>query len=104
MAILRRTEKAMMRAMCGIKIIEKRRIQELMSLLGSKNTLDGLARESGVRWYGHVLRRALDFEVAERRGRGRPNMTWQRQAKEHINQIGLKREDAIGRVEWRNGV
>ena len=30
MAILRRTEKAMMRAMCGIKIIEKRRSQELM--------------------------------------------------------------------------
>ena len=40
-----------------------------MSLLGLKVTLDGLARASGVRWYGHghVLRRALDFEVAERR-------------------------------------
>ena len=40
-----------------------------MSLLGLKNTLDGLARESGVRCYRHVLRRdngdvlrrALDF-------------------------------------------
>ena len=49
MAILRRTEKAMMRAMCGVKLIEKRRSQELMSLLGLKNTLDGLARASGVR-------------------------------------------------------
>ena len=49
MAILRRTEKAMMRAMCGVKIIEKRRSQELMSLLGLKDTLDGLARASGVR-------------------------------------------------------
>ena len=28
-----------------------------MSLLGLKNTLNGLARVSGVRWYGHVLRR-----------------------------------------------
>ena len=27
-----------------------------MSLLGLKNILDGLARASGVRWYGHVLR------------------------------------------------
>ena len=55
MAILRRTEKkAMMRAMCGVKMIEKRRTQELMSLLGLKDTLDGLAAASRVRWYGHV--------------------------------------------------
>ena len=51
-----------------------------------------------------VLRRALDFEVAVRRGGGRPNMTWKRQVEEHINQIGLNREDAIDRVKWRNGI
>ena len=86
MAILRRNEKAMMRAMCGVKIIKKCKSQELISLLGLKDTLDGLARVSGVRWYGHVLRRdngnvlrrdngnvlrrALDFEVVGRRGHG----------------------------------
>ena len=56
--------------------------QELISLLDLQDSLNGLARATGVRWYGHVLRRdngdilrrALDFEVAERRGRGRPNM------------------------------
>ena len=82
-AILRRTEKAKMRTMCGVKLIEKRRSQELMSLLGLKVTLEGLARLSGIRWYGHalrrdngdVLRRTLDFEVGGRRGRGRPNMS-----------------------------
>ena len=37
-------------------MIEKRRSQELMSLLGLMNTLYGLARASGVRWHGHVLR------------------------------------------------
>ena len=47
MTVLRRTEKAMMRAMCGVKIMEKRS-QELMSLLGLKDTLDGLARASVV--------------------------------------------------------
>ena len=56
MAILRRTEKAMMRAMRGVKLIEKKRSQELMSLLGLKNSLDGIARASEVRWHGHVLR------------------------------------------------
>ena len=83
-----------------------------MSLLVLKNTLDGLARANGVRWYGHVLRRdnidvlrrMLDFEVAGRKVRGRPNMTWKRQVEKHTNEIGLKRENAIDRVKWRNGV
>ena len=56
MAILRRTKKAMMRAVCGIKLIKKRS-QELTSLLGLKDTLDELARASGGRWYGYVLRK-----------------------------------------------
>ena len=48
MAILRRTEKAMMRAICGVKMFEKRKSQELINMLGLKDTLDGLARASGV--------------------------------------------------------
>ena len=28
-------------------------------------------------------------------------MTWKRQVEEHINQIGLKREDVIDRVKYR---
>ena len=87
-------------------MIEKRKSQELMSLLGLKDTLNGLARASGVLWHGHalrrdngdVLRRALDFKVAGRRGRGRPNVTWKRQVEGHTNRISLKRE-----TKWRNG-
>ena len=72
----------MMRAMCGVKIIEKRS-QELMSWLGVKDSLNQLA--TGVQWYGHVLRKALDFKVERRRGCGQPNMTWKRLVEEHIN-------------------
>ena len=47
-----------------------------------------------MRWYGDVLRRdsndvlirELDFEVIEKRGRGRPKMTWRRQVEERIDQ------------------
>ena len=42
--------------------------------------------------------------MAGRRGRGRPNTTWKRQVEEHTNQNVLKREDAIDRVKWRDGV
>jgi len=45
-----------------------------------------MAIASGMRWFGHVLRRdesdvlreALQFEVDERRGRGRPRNTWKK--------------------------
>ena len=61
--------------MCGVKLFEERRIQELKDLLGVEEILDGLAWASEVRWYGRVLRRddddvsrlALDFEVVERK-------------------------------------
>ena len=46
LAILRRTKKNMIRAMCGAKI--EKRSQELISLLGLTDTLDGLAKVSGV--------------------------------------------------------
>ena len=59
----------MMRAMCEVKMIEKKRSQELISFLGLKNTLDGPARASGVQWYGQDLRKAIDF-VSTRRGKG----------------------------------
>ena len=75
-----------------------------MCLLDLKDTLDGLVRASGVQWYGHVLRRAFDFEMAGRRGRGLLIMLWKRQVKEHTDQIGLKKKDAIDIVKWRNGI
>ena len=71
--------------------------------------MDGPARASGVQWYGHVLRRdngdtlrrVLDFEVVGR-GHGQLNMMWKRQEEEHIDQIGLQKEDAINIVKWRD--
>ena len=77
MAILKRTEQAMMRAMNGVRVIEKRSSEELMDLLGLEATLDRPAKANRVRWYGHilrrngddVLRRAFDFEVVGRKGR-----------------------------------
>ena len=46
-----------------------------------------IAKANGVRWYGHVLRRddgpvlrkVLEFEVKEKRKRGRPKKTWKMQ-------------------------
>ena len=81
MAILRRTERAMIRAMCGVKLLDGRNSEELMDMLGMKESLDRMAKASSIRWFGHVLRKedknvmvkALKFEVSG--SRGRPKQT-----------------------------
>ena len=57
MAILRRTERAMVRSMCGVKLVDRKNMVELMGILGLMETLDRMAKANGVRWYGHVIRR-----------------------------------------------
>ena len=58
--ILRRTEEAMVRAMCSQKVVDRKTTEEQMDMLGLRETIDRLATANGVRWYGHVLRRDDD--------------------------------------------
>ena len=60
MEILSRTERAMVRSMCGVKLVDRKNTEELMEMLGLKETLDRMAKANGVRWYGHVIRREDD--------------------------------------------
>ena len=92
-AILRRTERAMVRAMCGEKVVDRNTTEEQMDMLGLKETIDRSATANGVRWYGHVLRRdddsvlriALDLEVSGKRKRGRPGRSkWKRRQRRSI--------------------
>ena len=82
-AILRRAEKAMVKAMCGQKVVDRKAIEEQMDMLGLKETIDRLATANGVRWHARVLRRdgdsvlrvALDLEVSGKRKREQPRKT-----------------------------
>ena len=111
-AILRRMERAMVRAMCGQKVVDGKTTEEQMDMLGLKETIDRLTTANGVRWYGHVLRRdydsvlrvALNVKVSGKRKRGRPRKTWKKQVKEKTEKIGLTKEDALRRDKWRDGV
>ena len=53
---------------------------------------------------GHVLRRALDFEVEGQGRKGRPNKTWRMQVEEESVKVGLRREDTVCRSKWSVGV
>ena len=54
------------------------------------------AKENGVRWYGnvlrrddgHVLRKALEFELKGKRKRGRPKKTWKTQVEKESTWFG----------------
>ena len=48
-AILRRTERAMVRAMCGQKVVDRKTTEEQMDMLEWKETIDRLATANGVR-------------------------------------------------------
>ena len=111
MVILRRTKRAMVRSMCGVKLVHRKNTEELMKMLGLKETLDKMAKANGVRWYGHVrrddesiLEKAMMFEVNGPRKRGLPKQSWKKEVEENIKNIGLRVEEATDRARWREGV
>ena len=61
----------MVRAICGVQLKDKKRPTDLIFMQGLCETIDQLAMANCVRWHGHVLmrfdghmlRRALDFEI-----------------------------------------
>ena len=89
----------MVRAMCGVQLKDRKRSMDLMLMLGLNETIDQLAMENSFRWYGHVLRRehghvlgrALDFEVEGQRKKGRTERTWKKQVEDESVKVGLRR-------------
>ena len=82
--VLQRTERAMIRMMCGVRLGDRKRNEELMQMLELDVDVVTLVRRSSLRWYGHVLRReeesgikrALGFVVEGNRDRGPPRLSW----------------------------
>ena len=93
----------MVRAMSGVQLKDRKRSMDMMFMLGLNETIAQLAMANSVCWHGHVLgredghvlRRALDFEVEGQRKKGRPKRTWKKQVEEESVKVGLKREDAL---------
>ena len=76
--------------MYGVKLLDRRNSEELMDMLGIKESLDRMAKASSTRWYGHVLRKkdedvivkVLKFEVSGTRGR--PKQTRKKQVENEM--------------------
>ena len=107
--VLQRTERAMIRRMCGVKLEDRKNTLGLMERVGLNESVLEVVKRNGLRWMGHVLRRGddnpikmawqLDEDVV--RGRGRPKMMWKDNIKKEARKCGLKEEDAKDRARWR---
>ena len=53
---------------------------------------------------GHVLKKALEFEVKCKRKRGRPKKTEKKEVEKKSKSFGLEKKDAINKARWRVGV
>ena len=102
----------MVRAMCGVQLKDRKISTDLMFILGLNENIDQLTMAKSVRWYGHVLsredghvlRRALGFEVEGQRKKGRSKRMWNGHVEEEGMEVGLRRDDALCRSKWSVGV
>ena len=100
------------RAMCGVKLVNKRNTVELMDMLGLKEAADKLAIANGIRWYGHVLRRpeedvlmkAIVHKVDGKRKQDGLRIKWRDHIEGLMRRIGLRKKDVADRCRWREGV
>ena len=111
MGILRRTERAMVRAMCDAKLADRKNSEDIMNMLPLNQTIDKMAKVSEVRWlgqvlrkdYGDVVRNTLEFNVEGRKKRGLPKRT-RKQVEEERLKVGLNLTNAHNRTKWRECV
>ena len=93
--------KSIVGAMCGGHLKDRNGAMVLMLMFGLNETIDHLAMVNGVFWYGHVLRRevghwlrSIEFEVKDKRQKGRPKRTWKREVVEERKKVCMSREVA----------
>jgi hypothetical protein len=63
-----------------------------------------------LRWFGHMQRRPADAPICngvirrtgnKKRGRGRPNLTWEESVKRELKDWCITKELALDRREWK---
>jgi hypothetical protein len=108
---LERTERMMVRWMCGVSLKDRICSQKLLDRLGIVGVAERVVR-SRLRWFGHVERKSDDdwvlkcreMSVAGARRRGRGRKTWMECVEEDMHRLHLISEDALDRGVWRNGI
>jgi len=107
---MNRTEMSMIRWMCGVKLNERKKNEELRELLGLE-PVSLMIKKSMLRWFGHVerkddndwVKRCITWEVEGIR-ETRPEKTWWDCVKNDMESLGLTQKDAQSRSKWRRRI
>ena len=105
-----RTERSMVRRMCGVSLKDRQRSGDLLKRLGIVG-VEEIMDNSALRWLGHVERKGdLDWvsncrriEVEGEVCRGRGMNTWGGRMDQLMKKNGLRLAMAVDRNLWRNG-
>ena len=105
---LERTERMMVRWMCGVSLKHRLSSQELNRRLGVLAVTE-VVRQGRLRWFGHLERKdgeewvsaCRSITVTGEKTRGRSRKTWEECVKNDLKQLGLKKEWAQDRIVWR---
>ena len=47
--VILRTERVTVKSMCGVELVDRKKMEELMEMLGLKETVEGMAKANGVK-------------------------------------------------------
>ena len=97
---LNRSEMSMIRWICGVKLNERKKSEELRELLGLE-PVSLMIKKNRLRWLGHVerkddndwVKRCITWEVEGIRQTGRPKKTWWDCVKNDMESLGLSQKD-----------
>lgn len=105
-----KTERSMVRQMCGVSLRDRRRSEDLLKLMDIRS-VEEVMDCSALRWFGHVERKdAIDWVsrcrqmvVEGEACRGRSRLTWKGRINGLMKSRELCEEMAFDRDGWREG-
>jgi len=105
-------EMHMLHWICGHTMMDRVRNDEIRDRLGVAPIEEKLVQHQ-LRWFGHVQRRPPEAPVHSgiirrnnevKRGRGRPNLTWEEAVKRDLRDRNIMRELALDRAAWKEAI
>ena len=107
---IRRTDRAMIRWICGAKLKDHIRSGLLLRKLHIPD-IDELLRTRRLRWFGHVERssswinKCTTFEISNNAGtRGSKKKKWRNVVRDDLKKLKLKASDTSDHAKWRNAI